>query len=257
MLLQDTNCIDIPRTGIHASMGDIAMSNPAGRPRLYPDATLICRQCRNPFVMNGSTARSYKKKYGVDKPFCSLACFYENAHRHPRDLSEDAPLYKCEGCHETFPRRRDMIGGKRVGGWDFRQKFCTSKCFHESRFEQREIARAAGVLPAGHISKDGYHVFKIAHGKQVKMHRYVMEQKLGRPLRSNENVHHKNGQRADNRIENLELWVKTQPCGQRIEDKVAAALALLQAYPDFLGTLGFRIIPADEVGNVFADSGGE
>ncbi len=69
----------------------------------------------------------------------------------------------------------------------------------------------------------------------VAEHIKVMTVMLGRPLLGNENVHHMNGNRHDNRPENLELWLVKQPPGQRVEDVVQWAKEVLSRYePDCL-----------------------
>lgn len=80
------------------------------------------------------------------------------------------------------------------------------------------------------MTAQGYVSISVA-GRAAMEHRVVMEQELGRPLRDFENVHHKNGIRDDNRLENLELWTKSQPSGQRPEDLV---IWMLDNYADLV-----------------------
>lgn len=80
--------------------------------------------------------------------------------------------------------------------------------------------------------KNGYVYLTLPddRSKRVLEHRTVMETHIGRSLFRDETVHHKNGDRSDNRIENLELWSSSQPSGQRVEDKIAWAKELLARY---------------------------
>ena len=114
---------------------------------------------------------------------------------------------------------------------------CYKKDYYNKKGRKKRGAKKHILLPIGtkRINTLGYVDVKtsiIKKGKKAwrKEHRYVFEQYLGRKLESFENIHHINGDKTDNNITNLELWVTSQPSGQRIKDLIIYAEWILKTY---------------------------
>lgn len=77
-----------------------------------------------------------------------------------------------------------------------------------------------------------WHPRSVKNDGYVFEHIIVMEKMIGRYLLPNENVHHKNSIRDDNRPENLELWARGQPNGARVADLYEWAIHIVDRYGD-------------------------
>lgn len=115
----------------------------------------------------------------------------------------------CDNCKKEF---------KTYACYDKRNRknrFCSKKC--EAEF--KNLNNTSQSWTGGHISKStGYKYIRV-NGKAIEEHRLVMERHIGRKLKSNEVVHHINGNKLDNRIENLKLMTKAQHSKMHSEKK--------------------------------------
>ena len=138
-------------------------------------------------------------------------------------------LCRCE-CGNEQP----VIGGALRSG---HSKSCG--CYNRQVASERWKNRIGPLNPVWkggrHTNSQGYiHIWCDDDVYRLE-HRMVVEKKLGRPLFDDEDVHHKNGIRNDNRYKNLELRVKAKhPAGASVNDLRLWAQEILQRYPEDL-----------------------
>ena len=109
-------------------------------------------------------------------------------------------MKKCATCHKVIIRR-NKCGDEE---WS-KKRFCSRPCLHQSWRESGQYRGNKNVQwKGGTISLNGYR-YIVYHGKRILLHRHLMEQKLGRKLKTKEIVHHINHDKLDNRLSNLQL----------------------------------------------------
>jgi len=172
-----------------------------------------------------------------NQKYCCTKCCKRAFTRTKRGFSLKQLELICVVCDNKFIQKRAN-----------NTKYCCHKCKKLGVFRQWKGLTIKGprkhIHGSGHINKNGYRVIsKIGHPNSVKgkrsgqimEHTFVMSEHIGRALVKGETVHHINGIRDDNRIENLELWSHSHPFGQRVEDKIKWCR-------EFLDNYGFSVI---------------
>jgi hypothetical protein len=155
--------------------------------------------------------------------FCSRECYWKSDYRSA--LVAGRNRKRNPEAQQTRPCATCGVDVTRYVSTGQQQFFCSRECRWENHKHVKRTNAAGYVLV--YVGHDYPGATKTGH---IFEHRKVMQDLLGRALLPAENVHHKNGIKDDNRPENLELWTRSQPQGQRVEDKIRWAQEFLALY---------------------------
>jgi hypothetical protein len=187
----------------------------------------------------------YRRLYGRDPIYCSIPCSSKGRRRDADERNKTV----CKNCGIEFYRTR-----RKGSGTIYReQELCGRQCAAE--WISKLFREKNGLPTITQRIKRGYVVLRIpaSDGKphyEILEHRYVMERHIGRALLPGETVHHKSGDKTDNRIENLQLFVSNHGPGQKVEHVIAWCIEMLTRYPEFLAANGYMLKPYTETAEV-------
>ena len=164
--------------------------------------SVTCSVCGKDELVYPSRAKSYKT--------CSRQC---SAKLYSAVRSQSV-TGTCEVCGKSYKTKNSHKEKRRT---------CSVACFAKLKsietcgqknhqFGKRREERGKAYRGGKRISSWGYVLILVGVDRYEFEHRLVMECAIGRKLDRNEHVHHINGNKQDNRLENLEIMTKADHC---------------------------------------------